>query len=86
MTVVVAMIAAALWAAFGIAALVRPSVLDVAWGEFCAVPFVLKIIAGVVLLPWIVALAIWQGAWPRCVRITTIVVVAATSTYLLVPR
>jgi len=77
------------WLAFGWALLVRPDLLDSAWGFVRSLPFFIRGLVWLAFLPWMIALAFWQGvlwpeSWPRPTRYLAIAALAAGWTLVVV--
>jgi hypothetical protein len=68
MTVVAFAAVVLLWPAFGAALVLRQDSLDRAWHAFRTAPLPLRVLEGVVLLPWVTGLAIWHGRWALWLR------------------
>ena len=75
-----------LWVGFGLAAWLEPQLLAETWDWVDALPIGSEIVAWVVGLPWMVALAVWQGPWPDLVRIGVMVGLAVASVWTFYPH
>jgi hypothetical protein len=52
-----------LWLTFGAALLLRQESLDAAWESFRAAPLAVQAVEGVLLLPWVLGLVVWEAGW-----------------------
>ena len=71
------------WVAFAWALLARPGLLDAAWRFVGSLPLFIRALVWLAFLPWMIALAFWQGvlwpeSWPRSTRYLAIAAIAAT--------
>ena len=57
-----------LWVAFGALVLVWPDSLQRMWDQYLDWNVIFQIIAGVLLLPWVVATWVWQSDWSTLAR------------------
>ncbi|HEX5695006.1 MAG TPA: hypothetical protein VFZ15_01380 [Acidimicrobiia bacterium] len=74
-----------LWALFAITAAVSPETLTDIWAEVETLPFAVRIVVWVVALPWMLAIAIWQGSWPDLARFSLIAALAVASLWTFYP-
>lgn len=79
-------ILALLWLAFGAALLFNRELLDTAWQTFRAWPLVLQIIVGLMVLPVILGLWIWETTWPLWLRLVLVIGLAWATVYVFFPR
>jgi hypothetical protein len=77
---------ALLWFAFAAALIWSQGSLDQAWAWFRDLPRVLQAVVGLLFLPVVVGLWIWETAWPEVVRLVLVGGVAAANLYLFLPR
>jgi hypothetical protein len=75
-----------LWAGFGLAAWLAPSVLVDTREWVDALPMAGKIIAWVVGLPWMIAVAVWQGGSSDLLKIGLVIALAVASVWTFYPR
>jgi hypothetical protein len=78
-------VVAVLWIAFGAALVVRQDGLDSAWSAFRTAPFPLQVVEGVVLLPWVLALAAWEASWALWLRLLLVAGLAWATIYAFLP-
>jgi hypothetical protein len=74
-----------LWLAFGGALLLRREALDGAWHSFQQQPRVVQGLEAVLLLPWVVALAVWESKWALAVRVVLVVGLAWATIFAFLP-
>ena len=74
-----------LWLAFGAALLFNRELLDAAWQIYRSWPLVGQIILGLLLLPVVLGLWIWETAWPLWLRLILVVGLAWVTLYLFFP-
>ena len=77
------------WLAFAYALLRRPDLLESAWRLVGSLPIFIRGLVWLAFLPWMVALAFWQGVlwpreWPRSTRYLAIAALAAGWTLVVV--
>ena len=75
-----------LWVGFALAAWLEPAILPRAWDWVDALPVTNQFLAWTVGLPWMVALAVWQGSWPDLVRIGVVAGLALASLWTVFPH
>jgi hypothetical protein len=85
MAILVFVVVAVLWIAFGAALVVRQDGLDSAWSAFRSAPFPLQVVEGVVLLPWVLALAAWEAGWALWLRLLLVAGLAWATIYAFLP-
>jgi hypothetical protein len=76
----------ALWLAFAVALLVSSGSLVDLWDRYRDWPLVAQGAAGLLLLPWVVALWVWQTDWPLAVRLVLDAGLAWATLYTFFPR
>lgn len=79
-------ILAILWLSFGAALIFNPGILDNVWQWFRGLPLLLQIIIGLLLLPFVLGLWIWESSWPFWLRLLLVVGLGATTVFLFFPR
>ena len=77
---------ALLWVGFALAAWREPAMLAEAWDWVGALPVAGEFLAWTVGLPWMVALALWQGSWPDLVRVGVVAGLALASLWTVFPH
>jgi hypothetical protein len=75
-----------LWLVFGGALLLRREALDGAWHSFQHQPRVVQGLEAVLLLPWVVALAVWESKWALALRVVLVVGLAWATIFAFLPR
>jgi hypothetical protein len=85
MVVLVFAVVALLWVAFGAALLLDQKSLDSVWAAFRAAPLPLQVVEGVVLLPWVVGLAVWEARWALGLRLLLVAGLAWATLYAFAP-
>lgn len=76
----------ALWLAFTAALLVNPALLDTVWQSFRSWSLILQILVGLLALPVIAGLWIWETSWPLLVRLILVAGLAWVTIYTFFPR
>lgn len=77
---------ALLWLAFAAALIWSQGSLDQAWAWFGGLPLIVQGVVGLLFLPVVVGLWIWETAWPEVVRLVLVGGVAVVNLYLFLPR
>lgn len=77
---------ALLWLAFGAALLLNASLLDSAWETFRAWPLVVQGLVGLLALPVVVGLWIWETSWPVLLRLLLVAGLAWVTLYTFFPK
>ena len=85
MAILVFVVVAVLWLAFGGALVLRHDGLDIAWSAFRTAPLPLQVVEGVVLLPWVLALAVWEASWAVWLRLLVVLGLAWATIYAFLP-
>lgn len=86
MPVVWFVLVAILWVAFGAALVTSAGGLDELWTWVRDQSTLIQGVMWVLLLPWMVALAIWESSWVLWVKLTLIAGLAAATLYMFLPR
>lgn len=74
-----------LWIGFGAALLFNREILDVVWQGFRAWPLVLQILVGLLVLPLVAGLWIWETSWPLLLRLVLVIGLAWVTVYVFFP-
>jgi hypothetical protein len=85
MAILVFLVVGLLWMAFGAALILRQDGLDSAWSAFRGAPLPLQVVEGVVLLPWVLALAAWEAGWALWLRLLLVAGLAWATIYAFLP-
>jgi hypothetical protein len=75
-----------LWLGFGAALLFSPSLLDSSWQLFRGLPMIAQIGLGLLLLPLVAGLWIWETPWPLWIRVILVLGLAWATIYTFLPR
>src|SRR5688572_5347691 len=75
-----------LWIAFVAALLFNRVMLDTVWQSFRSWPFVVQLIVGLLVLPVVLGLWIWETSWPLWLRLILVVGLAWVTVYTFFPR
>ena len=74
------------WLGFGAALLFDQALLDTVWQLFRGLPLVAQIVLGLVLLPLVLGLWIWQTPWPLWIRVILVIGLGFATIYTFFPR
>ena len=75
-----------LWLGFGAALLFNQALLDTAWQMLRGLPFPVQLIVGLLFLPLVLGLWIWQAPWPLWIRVLLVLGLAWTTIYTFSPK
>jgi hypothetical protein len=75
-----------LWLGFGGALLFNQALLDTLWQTFRGLPLAIQIVLGLLLLPLVLGLWIWQSPWPLWIRLILVIGLAWTTIYTFFPK
>jgi hypothetical protein len=75
-----------LWIGFGAALLFNHALLDSIWQFFRGMPFVFQAIIGLLILPVVAGLWIWETSWPLWLRIVLVLGLAWATIYTFFPK
>jgi hypothetical protein len=75
-----------LWLGFGTALIFNQALLDTTWQAFRGLPVVAQIGLGLLLLPLVLGLWIWQTPWPMWIRVVPVVGLAWATIYTFLPK
>ena len=75
-----------LWIAFAAALLFNRDLLDTTWQSFRSWPAVVQIVVGLLVLPVVAGLWIWETSWPVLVRLILVAGLAWVTIYTFFPR
>jgi hypothetical protein len=79
-------ILAILWLGFGGALLFNQALLDTIWQTFRGLPLAIQVILGLLLLPLVLGLWIWQAPWPLWIRLVLVVGLGWATIYTFFPK
>jgi hypothetical protein len=75
-----------LWLGFGAALLFNQALLDTVWQLFRGLPVILQGLVGLLLLPVVLGLWIWETSWPLWVRVILVVGLGWATLYTFFPK
>ena len=75
-----------LWIAFGAALFFNRAILDTVWQSFRGFPLVFQIVMGLLVLPVVLGLWIWESTWPLWLRLLLVIGLAFVTVYMFFPR
>ena len=75
-----------LWLAFAAALLFNRDTLDTTWQAFRSLPIVIQLVVGLLILPVISGLWIWETSWPLWLRLILVVGLAWVTVYTFFPK
>ena len=75
-----------LWAGFGYGIVFNRALLNTVWASFRALPVILQILVGIIILPVALALWIWESPWPLWIRLLMVIGLAFASIYMFLPK
>jgi hypothetical protein len=75
-----------LWLGFGAALVFNQALLDTAWQLFRGLPLVAQILIGLLLLPLILGLWIWQAPWPMWIRLILVIGLGFATIFTFLPK
>jgi hypothetical protein len=75
-----------LWLAFAAALIFSPGLLDSVWHSFRGLPLIVQIIVGILLLPLVLGLWIWESSWPLWLRLLLVIAIGVWNVFIFFPR
>ena len=75
-----------LWLGFGAALLFNQAILDTVWEFFRGMPLFLQIIVGLLVLPVVLGLWIWESSWPLWIRLILVLGLGFATIYTFFPK
>jgi len=75
-----------LWLGFGAALIFNQALLDTVWQLFRSLPLLAQIAIGLLLLPLILGLWIWQAPWPIWIRLILVIGLGWATIYTFFPK
>lgn len=75
-----------LWLAFGAALLFNRELLDTTWQLFRTWPLIVQLLVGLLVLPVVAGLWIWETSWPLLLRLILVIGLAWATVYTFFPR
>ena len=74
-----------LWLGFGAALLFNRELLDMVWQSFHSWPLPVQLVVGLLVLPVVVGLWIWETSWPFLLRLILVAGLAWVTVYTFFP-
>lgn len=75
-----------LWVGFAAALLFNRELLDTTWQAFRSWPLVIQLVIGLLVLPVIAGLWIWETSWPVLLRLILVAGLAWVTVHTFLPR
>lgn len=75
-----------LWLGFGVALILNQALLDTVWQFFRGLPMLVQILVGLLLLPLIIGLWVWQTPWPLWIRLILVIGLGWATLYTFFPK
>jgi hypothetical protein len=75
-----------LWLGFGAAMIFSRESLDTTWQVFRGLPVAAQLLIGLLLLPLVLGLWIWQAPWPMWLRVILVLGLAWATIYTFLPK
>ena len=75
-----------LWLGFGAALLFNSALLDSIWQLYCGLPMIAQIGLGLLLLPLVAGLWVWETPWPLWIRVILVLGLAWATIYTFLPK
>lgn len=77
---------AILWLGFVVALLFNRALLDTVWQSFLSWPILIQLFVGLLVLPVVAGLWIWETSWPVWLRLLLVLGLAWGTVYAFFPR
>jgi hypothetical protein len=75
-----------LWLAFAAALLFNRDLLDITWQSFRGWPLLVQLAVGLLILPVVLGLWIWETSWPLLLRLILVLGLAWVTVYTFFPK
>jgi hypothetical protein len=75
-----------LWLGFAAALVFNRSMLDTTWQAFRSWPIVIQLVVGLLILPVVLGLWIWETSWPFLLRLLLVAGLAWVTVYTFFPK
>jgi len=75
-----------LWLGFGAALVFDQALLAMTWQLFRGLPMIAQIVLGLLLLPVVLGLWIWQTPWPLWIRLILVIGLGFATLYTFFPK
>ena len=79
-------VATVMWVAFAVALFVSPNSIDKVWQAFRDLPLIGQGVLGLLFLPVVAGLWIWETSWPYMVRLGLVAALGWWNIYIFFPR
>lgn len=79
-------ILALLWLVFAAALLMNRDLLDTTWQSFRSWPLIIQLVVGLLVLPIVLGLWIWETSWSLWLRLILVAGLAWVTVYTFFPR
>jgi len=77
---------ALLWLAFGVALVFNSGLLDIVWQSFRGWNVILQLLVGLLVLPVVAGLWIWETSWPMWLRLILVIGLGFATVYMFFPK
>jgi hypothetical protein len=74
-----------LWLAFGAALLLNQEMLDTVWQSYRSWHIIIQLVVGLLILPVVLGLWIWESSWPILLRLILVFGLAWATVYTFFP-
>lgn len=75
-----------LWLGFGAALIFNQALLDSIWQFFRGMPFAFQAVIGLLVLPLLAGLWIWETSWPLWLRLILVIGLGWATIYTFFPK
>jgi len=75
-----------LWLGFGAALVFNQGLLDTVWQSFRGMPIAIQVIVGLLVLPIVLGLWIWETSWPIWIRLILVLGLGFATIYTFFPK
>ena len=75
-----------LWLGFGAALLFNQAILDSTWQFFRGMPLLFQAVIGLLVLPLVAGLWIWESSWPLWLRLVLVIGLGWATIYTFFPK
>lgn len=75
-----------LWLAFAAVLLFNRDMLDTTWQAFSSWPLIVQLAVGLLVLPVVLGLWIWETSWPLLLRLVLVIGLAWVTIYTFFPK
>ena len=75
-----------LWLGFGAALLLNREFLDTVWQFFRSMPLTVQLVIGLLVLPVVLGLWIWESSWPIWIRLILVIGLSFATIYTFFPK